>query len=106
MTNEPFDDNVRSRTESDPDRPAASDDSHGDTKALSETDRHNRNLYIPVPCGIFVDPQLTVDQQPNRRLTDLGARLESRFALKKAKPPSTLTSRDSLPTLGIDDFCC
>jgi hypothetical protein len=106
MTNEPLDDNVRSRTESDPDRSAAGDPSRDDTGSLSETDRHNRNLCIPEPTGIFVDPQLTIDPQPIRRLTDLGARLESRFSLKKAKPPYELTSRDSPPTLGIDSFCC
>lgn len=106
MNNEPFDDNVRSRTESDREPRASNDDPCGESESLSEIDRHNRNLCIPVLSGIFVDPQLTVDPLPNRRLTELSGRLESNFYLKKAKAESELTSQGSPPTLGIDDFCC
>jgi hypothetical protein len=106
MTNEPIDDNVRSRTESDAERRAANDDSRGENESLSEIDRHNRNFCIPVASGIFVDPQLSIDPLPPRRLTDLEPELESKFYLKKVKAESQLASRGSPPTLGIDNFCC
>jgi hypothetical protein len=106
MTHEPFDDNVSPRTESDPDRTGTSDAARHESGATSEIDRYNRNLCIPAPQGIFVDPQLTIDPQPIRRLTELGPRLESKFIRTKNETESVLPSRDSPPTLGIDDFCC
>jgi len=106
MTSEPFDDHVRSRTEPEGDRPAARDDTCEDRRSLSEIDRHNRNLCIPIPEGIFVDPQLSIDPPPHRRLTDLGRRLESELYLQKIKAASRLTSKGSPPTLGVDSFCC
>ena len=106
MTDKPFDDNVSPRTESDSHPPTASDDSRDDTGALSEIDRHNRKFCIPVPGGIFVDPQVTIDPQPNQSLPCWGPKLESKFTLRKAKTQSAPALRDSPPTLGIDDFCC
>jgi hypothetical protein len=106
MTNEPFDDQVRSGTESDRERQAASDSGRDEGASLSETDRHNRKLCIPVPEGIFVDPQLTIDPPIHRRLTDLKPELESTLNLKKAKAASQFASKGSPPTLGIDSFCC